>query len=168
MLWNKLPEKDLDIADWRKRVLFFDPTEVPNMFNVKPFQRHQNVSIGHIFPIVEDICACGCGKELTGRRKRWATEECSKFAVAVRFIIYGSFTHIRGFLSDYYKWECSICGCPDKGHNMGANGTVAWIKIDHIIPVKLGGGACWLSNYQLVCHDCHCNKTNSDFGWKKK
>lgn len=56
----------------------------------------------------------------------------------------------------------------DKGHDMGANGIVAWIKVDHVVPVKLGGGACWLSNYQLLCHDCHVGKTNTDFGWKAK
>lgn len=45
--------------------------------------------------------------------------------------------------------------------------TVSPLKVDHIFPVKLGGGGGWLSNYQLLCHKCHVEKTNEDFGWKQ-
>lgn len=41
------------------------------------------------------------------------------------------------------------------------------VKLDHIVPVKFGGGGCWLNNYQLLCHNCHVQKTNLDFGWKQ-
>lgn len=168
MLWSKLEEKDIDCSEWEKRILFFDPTNIPNVYDVRPFQRHQPLSMYQLWPKLDGICGCGCGRELTGRRTRWATDECEKFAVAIRFIVAGYFDTIKKYLRLYHGWECKNCGCQDKGHNMGKNGVVAWIKIDHIIPVKLGGGACWLSNYQLICHDCHVGKTNKDFNWKKK
>lgn len=166
-LFQKLPDKKVECKDWQLRVLNFDPSNMPNQFNTRPYYRFQNVSIVHIFPKVNGVCACGCNQPLTGKRRRWATNECEYFAVAVRFILYGNAETISKYMRIYYGWKCFGCGCEDKGHDMGKNGIVAWIKIDHIIPVKLGGGACWLSNYQLLCHDCHTGKTNKDFGWNK-
>lgn len=166
ILWSKLPDKEIDCKPYQLRVLQFDPINVPNLFSPKPYSRTQNVSILDLFPKNGKICGCGCGQEITGRKSRWATEDCQSYAVAVRFIIYGAGHTIKWYLRKYHGWVCQKCGGNDKGHEMGANGTVAWIKIDHIIPVKLGGGACWLSNYQLLCHDCHVGKTNKDFNWK--
>ncbi len=166
ILWNKLPTKEINCKPYQKRVLEFDPANVPNLFKIKSYHRHQNVSILQLFPKIV-LCACGCGREVIGNRRRWATDECQSFAVAVRFIIYGAADSIAKYLRLYYGWRCCRCNCEDKGHDMGRNGCVSWIKVDHIIPVKLGGGACWLSNYQLLCHDCHVNKTNIDFNWKQ-
>jgi 5-methylcytosine-specific restriction endonuclease McrA len=168
-LWSKLPEKDLpEVKDWQRRVLSYDPSNVTSIVTLNPFNRHHTVSIRDLFPKVGNVCGCGCNAELTGRRTRWAADECENYALAVRNIIYGMSETIGKYLRRYYGWNCMQCGCEDKGHDMGANGSVSWIKIDHIIPVKLGGGACWLSNYQLLCHDCHVGKTNSDFNWKQK
>lgn len=168
MLWQKLPDKEIECKPYLLRVLQYDPVNVPNLFTPKPFNRHQNISVRDLFPQNGNLCGCGCGQQLTGRKTRWATEDCENYAVAVRNIIYGDANTISRCLRRYYGWKCSECDCDDKGHDMGANGVVAWIKVDHIIPVKLGGGACWLSNYQLLCHDCHVGKTKKDFGWKKK
>ncbi len=168
MLWSKLPEKDLQCKDYQKRVLAFDPSNVPNLYTPKPFQRYQYISVLQLFPKVGNVCGCGCGVELTGRQRRWATEDCQSYAVAVWGIIAGRSDTIQRYMRKYHGWKCSLCGCEDKGHEMGANGTVSWIKIDHIIPVKLGGGACWLSNYQLLCHECHVPKTNKDFNWRQR
>lgn len=168
ILWTKLPEREINGIPHQLRVLKFDPSNVPNIFNFKTRQRNHSISIERIFPLRDDgVCACGCGQKLPSRRKRWATDDCQNYAVAVRFIIAGSTSTIARYLRLYYGWNCFECGCQDKGHDMGHNGVVSWIKIDHIIPVKHGGGACWLSNYQLLCHDCHVSKTKKDFNWKQ-
>lgn len=167
ILWQKLPKKELDCEPYRKRVLMFDPINLPNLFKPNPYKRFQHVDITILFPSEGGLCACGCKQVVHKPRYRWATDECQYFAVAIRRIVYGAQDTIASYLRLYYGWECSRCGCNDKGHDYGANGVVAWIKVDHIIPVKLGGGACWLSNYQLLCHDCHVGKTNDDFNWKK-
>lgn len=167
ILWYKLPEKELKCQPYERRVLEFDPSNIPTVYEFKPFQRSHSIPIDRIFPLRDDgICACGCGQSLPKNRKRWATQECQLYAVSVRFILAGSTATISRYLRIYYGWNCSKCGCEDKGHDMGCNGIVSWIKVDHIIPVKHGGGACWLSNYQLLCHDCHVGKTNKDFNWK--
>lgn len=166
---DQLPFKEIEFRQQHHgRVMFFDPKEVFERVKINHFQRHPSVSILSIFPPLEGICSCGCGQILSGRRSRWATDDCMNFATAVRFIIAGDMKTIGRYLRYYYGWNCSKCGCDDKGHDMGANGVVSWIKIDHIIPVKNGGGGWWLSNYQLICHDCHVNKTKEDFGWKGK
>lgn len=164
-LWEILPLKNIDAPSWRLRVLFFNPSQVPALYNVKPYNRHQIVSMKQLWPKISNLCGCGCGKKVVKPRSRWATDECEKFAVAVRFIIAGHTGTISSYMRLYHGWVCSKCSCNDKGHDMGANGIVSWIKIDHIIPVKLGGGGCWLSNYQLLCHDCHVPKTKKDFNW---
>lgn len=169
MLWEQLPIKKIKgLLPHQIRVLRYDPTNAPNQFTPQPFRRHQNISVRDLFPITDGkICGCGCGIKLTGRKTRWATEDCEAFAVAVRLIVYGASDTIARYMRKYYGWRCSGCGCEDHGHDMGHNGVISWIKVDHIIPVKNGGGACWLSNYQLLCHDCHVKKTCKDFKWKR-
>ncbi len=167
MLWKKLPDKKIECHPHQLRVLQFDPKVLPTD-KIYPYNRFHSLAVRYFFPNVEDLCGCGCGLKLTGRQKQWATNDCSFFAWDIRNIICGRLDTIQRYMRIYNGWVCSKCGGEDKGHDMGANGTVSWIKIDHIIPVKLGGGGCWLSNYQLLCHDCHIGKTNKDFNWKQK
>lgn len=62
----------------------------------------------------------------------------------------------------YYGYGC-INGCERKHPDSPLYDN---IDIDHIVPVKLGGGGCWLSNYQPLCKPCHKTKTVADFNWK--
>ncbi|MGI4749722.1 MAG: HNH endonuclease [Janthinobacterium lividum] len=110
-----------------------------------------------MFPSQSDkSCSCGCGRALTGRRTRWATQPCAAFATAVWEIIDGRQATIRKFVTLYNGgWKCAVCNSGKK------------VKLDHVVPIKFGGGGCWLNNYQLLCHNCHVKKTNLDFGWKQ-
>ena len=139
------------------RVLFFDPKEIYGKVNIQAHARRQvpeNIGMQLMFPKpAEKICACGCGEPLQGRRTRWASDECASFAVDVYRIIYGQLDVVKFYLKKYYGYRCKC-------------GRVRKLKVDHIIPIKHGGGGCWLSNYQFLCHDCHVQKTNADFGWK--
>ena len=53
ILWSKLPDKELDCIERIKRVLFFDPSSLPNLFTPKPFKRTQSVWMYDLFPEVE-------------------------------------------------------------------------------------------------------------------
>ncbi|RDC63951.1 HNH endonuclease [Adhaeribacter pallidiroseus] len=110
-----------------------------------------------MFPDYQNgICSCGCGQALWGRRKRWASDDCTAFALAIWAIIDGQVGKFEYFVTKYNSKKCAVCG--SRRH----------LKVDHIVPVKHGGGGCWLSNYQLLCHSCHVIKTNKDFGWKQQ
>jgi len=153
-----LPFKKTRIkTEWHKRVLFLDPSEIYNRQTIKPYQRVQtHLTFPEMFPARADAtCACGCGAEISGRRRRWASSDCTKFATTVWAIIDGQTGAISTFVKKYYGAKCSVCGSRKE------------LKADHIIPVKHGGGGCWLSNFQLLCHSCHVAKTNQDFGWKQ-
>ena len=53
---------------------------------------------------------------------------------------------------------CVICGSTEN------------LELDHILTVSAGGGDD-ISNLQLLCHKCHCEKTkqeNETFGWSKE
>ena len=153
-----LPFKKTRIkTEWHKRVLFLDPAEIYDRIPVKPFQRLQtHLTFPEMFPVRADkTCACSCGAPITGRRRRWASDDCTKFATTVWAIIDGQVGIIVAFVKKYYGSKCSVCGARQT------------LKADHIIPVKHGGGGCWLSNFQLLCHSCHVVKTNQDFGWKQ-
>jgi len=151
-----------DIIDVHLRVLQYDPSPVYDRIKhlIQPYSRYQrNVSIKDMFPNeVKGICACGCDKELTGKRTRWATEDCSNFPVEVYFIIVGRADFVRSYLDRYYGYKCSNPHCNSGKIDLDA---------DHIIGVKHGGGGCWLGNYQYLCKPCHRSKTNEDFGWNK-
>jgi 5-methylcytosine-specific restriction endonuclease McrA len=146
-----------------KRVFFFDPTHIYDKINQKnllnPYQRRCSVPMSELFEDKNGKCACGCGKQLEGRRKRWTTDECNSFANMVFQIISGDATTLRMLRSRYAGgYNCEICGMNDYNEV---------IELDHIFPVKFGGGGGWLSNYQFKCKKCHREKTNADFGFKK-
>ena len=158
-LYAPLPYKKTRVKlAWKKRVLFFDPADVYKRIEINTFKRIQTkLEMGKIFPKSNiDICACGCGQKLSFRRKRWATDDCARFATAVWEIIDGRQRPIASLLYHYYGKTCNSCFSKSA------------LRLDHIVPVKHGGGGCWFSNYQFLCHACHVKKTNLDFGWKIK
>lgn len=153
-----LPAKALNAKqEYQRRVLTFDPHPIYERlrFKLNPYERYNYIQFFEMFPDNENLCACGCGKELTGRRKRWATNDCQKFAVAVWEILSGRAVFSRFLLNIYDGGQiCRRCG------GLGTD-------LDHIIPIQKGGGACWISNFQMLCNPCHKVKTREDFGWKK-
>lgn len=84
-----------------------------------------------LLPGGQGLCACGCGIELTGRQKRWASSECVNNAYEVFSVLKGNTGMIRKLLYQKQKGFCQSCGVYDP----------AW-QADHIVPVKQGGGAC--------------------------
>ena len=158
-----LPFKPLKNKDWRNRVLFFDPTPIFQNLSLNPYTRGQQVSIKHLFPKNGKTCGCGCGQQIPGKKTRWATTECQLFAIDVWAIITGRTETITKHLKKYHRWKCSQCGSRERTHELKTGKVISRLKIDHIVPVKHGGGACWLNNYQVLCHDCHVSKTKVDF-----
>ncbi len=162
-IFEKLPFRPLssEIAPYRRRVLLFDPTEVYNHIETVPFKKYQNgLVMATTFPEKKDgLCDCGCGKLITGRRRRWASDDCQNFAYLVYLVITGDWSTIDKLLEDYYgEKRCRMCGAEnetiyDKDHS-GDN----FVKVDYIISVKEGGGGSWLNNYQFICNDCRAAK----------
>jgi 5-methylcytosine-specific restriction endonuclease McrA len=164
----RMPLKIENSRDWKtipKRVFNFDPTHIYDRINesnmLNPYQRHCSVPMSFLFQKKNGVCSCGCGLKLEGRRKRWATDECKRFGEVVFGIIAGYANILRT-----YRWlftgsvKCEICDERDSPENA--------IELDHLHPVKFGGGGGWLSNYQFKCKRCHRKKTNKDFGHKQK
>lgn len=144
-----------ELTELGLRVLFFDPSELYARVKVKPYKRIQNhMQMGKLFPNLNTHrCACGCDGLLVGRRTRWATEDCSKFAVRVWMVIDGRAEIIKPYIGAYHGWCCHNCGDAD-----------SVLQLDHIVPVHKGGGGCWFNNYQLLCIECHKKKTKIDVG----
>lgn len=143
------------------RVIQTDPRTIysRNFPLFDPYARSQKISIASLFPNTEpNKCACGCGLPLTGKRTRWATDDCSKYAGLVhRLICSASNDDIRIMLLDYYGSKCNSCGNESTG-----------FAVDHKLAVCNGGGGSWLSNYQLLCDECHVLKTKEDIRIKKE
>lgn len=104
--------------------------------------------MSQIFIQESGFCACGCGKQLTGKKKKWATEDCAYTAYIKFAIIKGDTKIIRQELFKRDKGVCCYCG----------NITSTW-HADHIKEVCRGGGACNLNNFQTLCLRCHKQKT---------
>ena len=105
----------------------------------------------------DGTCACGCGVKLTGRRTRWASNECRTAAVRLAFVVHGDTGFIRRLLLRRDNGMCAVCG----------RKTRDW-EADHIIPVAEGGGGCTLENFQTLCYDCHKRKTGEQARRKRK
>lgn len=145
-----------------KRLLSYDPSEIYKRLHesngLNPFKRHSKINFSILFPRVDGVCSCGCGKKLKGRQRRWASVDCRNLAATVYYVISGNTTYLRKLrkiiIGGYY---CEVCLKQESK-----------LELDHLIPVKHGGGGCWLSNYQFKCKHCHRIKTNADFGYKSK
>lgn len=115
------------------------------------FTRYQNgLKVKNLFPGNGKYCACGCGKKLTGKQKRWASQECNDRTYKKIAILKGNNSVIREELFKRDKGFCYNCGVFDEN----------W-EADHIHPVFLGGGGCDLDNYQTLCLECHKEKTKN-------
>lgn len=149
--------KEVDAPEYVKRVLFFDPAPVYERvrFDINPYRRYSYVKFDDLFPDNGDVCACGCGKEVSKKGSKWHSLECQQFAVGVYGIVVGRPENIRWYLRFYYgKANCKLCGKPA-------------VDLDHRIPLARGGGSCWLSNFDPLCEECHKEKTRQDFNWIK-
>lgn len=195
MVTKQIEIEDIShIPDKYHRLIMFNPEVVyERIYNYIPafdrhtfshYKRRNHLEMSVIFPSVEKgICACGCGNVLTGRRRRWFSDECQWFAVTVHQIISGDAdTARRVFNGVFDKESCQICGRTDndiprksfnpEGETDFDKRRILWnkeikemankIHVEHIVPVHKGGGGCWLSNYQLLCEDCHKIKTKND------
>lgn len=113
------------------------------------YKRYQeDIDLIDYVPDIPGYCACGCGKKLTGRQKRWASSSCSEKAYAEFAILKGNTTAIRDALFEIDKGFCRLCGAYHE----------KW-EADHIIPVVKGGGGCDITNFQTLCPSCHKAKT---------
>ena len=116
------------------------------------YSRYQkNFNLYELYPSIKGKCACGCGKPLTGRRTRWATNNCVNIPLAKYSIIKGDVSVIREELYKRDKGKCSRC-----------NKYTDYWEADHILAVKDGGGGCNLDNFQTLCYVCHKKKTKQD------
>ncbi|MEP2668938.1 MAG: HNH endonuclease [Cyclobacteriaceae bacterium] len=180
--WCRQPLQEKQIVWGSKRidfdkVAFFDPTELYLRLakHIKPYKRIQSISMGIFWPNDKGFCACGCGSQLTGRQTRWASGHNGE-PEAIYRILYGTTSTIYFYLAAYHGEKCACCNRTSREViEQDIRGLPSWsflhnvapLKVDHIFPVKLGGGGGWLSNYQLLCHKCHVKKTNEDFGWNR-
>ena len=129
-----------------KRILSLPKPNLPPSF--ERWNRHK---LSVLFPDKKNgRCGCGCGRKLKGFRKRWATSDCEEFALYYLRIRQGKRDIIFHFIALQKGRACCKCGSVDQ------------LELDHIVPICKGGGGQWLDNYQILCRDCHIQKTKED------
>lgn len=145
-LYSPLPPKEVEAAEYVKKLLSLDPYPIYERLGMKLniHSRYNYLSFNDMFPkgTIEQL---GCSSLV----------ENQKLAIAIWEVIAGIPDKIKWYLRYYYGHSnCAKCGNP--GYDL-----------DHIVPLAEGGGGCWLSNYQLLCTDCHAIKTAQENGWEK-
>ena len=125
--------------------------ELTNLGVIDPYARTQKkIRAKHFqYEVVHNKCACGCGKELTGRKIKWATKDCYSSLSHAFYIAKGYTTFIREALLEKQGKICVHCNNE-------------WTDADHIIPVCKGGGGMGMWNFQGLCKECHQKKTKID------
>lgn len=120
--------------------------------------RHSTIPVGVLFPHEnKGKCACGCGRFLIGRRRKYATDECAQFVNLAFCIVAGYTDLIFSMLVQLHGYKCSVDGCEETND----------LQVDHIHAVVNGGALSWLSNYRLICCPHHVQKTKQDIQRKK-
>lgn len=119
------------------------------MCTIDRYSRYQkDANLIDFTPNISNRCGCGCGVELTGKKKRWASSSCADRAYSYFSIIKGNNSAIRAALFAIDAGYCRACGVFDDN----------W-QADHVLPVEFGGGGCDISNLQTLCCECHKEKT---------
>lgn len=151
-----------------QRILQLDPSFIYEVLDdqLDPFVRKNHINIERAFPEKKDgHCDCGCGQKLEGRKRRWATDECSRFIFQIHSILTGRSEFIRYILNAVYDYRCGKCGRSEDDFPRKEAKNGLWcspIHLEHTLAVQHGGGGCWLSNYTFMCVDCHKIKTRSE------
>lgn len=132
-----------------------------------------------------------CGKDLSfdARRRSFCKNEHTD-AYYKRFVFEESTKH-QIFVVDNYR--CVICGFDPKDfskqleekfpfrwrhedyennwkkrieyiESKGFSNNQAYLEVDHIKPIKMGGDPLDLKNQQTLCYPCHKKKTKKDVG----
>lgn len=157
-----------NIRPYFHRILQLDPSFIYEALDdqLDPFVRNNSITIDRAYPEKKDgFCDCGCGKKLEGRKRRWASDECSKFIFQIFCILTGRSDNIRRILNAVYDYRCGKCGRNDDevGYIEYQNGLICSpIHLEHTLAVQHGGGGCWLSNYTFMCIECHKIKSKSE------
>jgi len=95
-------------------------------------------------------CCIMCGKKLTGRRRKYCSDECCENFLN-RFHIW-QWDRVRQKVLKRDNYTCVKCGF-HTGYNL---------IVDHIKPIALGGKEYDLDNLQTLCEKCHREKTKKD------
>lgn len=136
--------------DWIKEILSINPDDILSLVKIDKYSRKQSFSMQKLFPNDGKVCACGCGVELTGRKRRWASKKCQVLPLRIYFVLKGDLDTIRRILNVRDGHKCRQC---DETQDL---------QVDHIHPVCKGGGGCWIDNYQYLCIAHHKIKTKVD------
>lgn len=153
-----------------KTILELDPHPYYERIEVDCFRRRQSISIRDLFPNEPKVCACGCQKQLDGRKRRWASKECQVLPLQIFFIIQGDVDVISKYVRARDGEGCRRCSRTwndiweslDPELPWDTRARMSQMELDHIVPVWKGGGGCWLNNYQFLCNGCHKIKTKED------
>ena len=70
--------------------------------------------------------------------------------------------NITGYSEDGYANERLFKRLKTMTHNLHGRGKKP--EVDHIIPIALGGDVVGFDNHQVLCYDCHKEKTKVDMG----
>lgn len=134
---------------------------------VNPYSRRQpKLTAHHITPKKNDgYCDCLCGRKLKGRQSRWATKECSQSTYKLYDILQSQSKVIKPLLREQDGACCRSCGIME---NTFVLGEVTDLEVDHILAICKGGGGLGLWNFQLLCKDCHKDKTKIDIQKPKR
>lgn len=89
-----------------------------------------------------------CDKPVAQGRKHYCSESCMD-----EFNRNNSWFFVRKDVLRRDKYKCSICGKRFRK---------ALLDVDHIIPVKWGGGLFDKANLRTLCKDCHKAKSKLD------
>lgn len=121
---------------------------------INPHARYQSgLSMADVYPHRDDgLCACGCERPLSGRRRRWASDGCRDRALDRLLVLKGDSGWIRRLLWRTRERLCESC----------ERFLVAMqFEAHHRVPVSEGGGGCTLDGYAMLCQPCHKDEHRS-------
>jgi len=94
-----------------------------------------------------------CGKDLPKSQRKYCGRNCwDNWYVGIPHHVFWGEVRLRVLQRDDYT--CQKCGKQNLQYNDQ--------KVDHIVPVSMGGDNFDMKNLQTLCHECHVAKTRRD------
>jgi len=100
-------------------------------------------------PLPDGIHCVICGKKLSGRRRKYCTDECYEQWYVKN--IKKDFNLLRRMVKKRDDYKCKECGVSDYDINTE-------LEVHHIIPIKDGGEEFNINNCITLCKKCHKKK----------
>ncbi|OAV67395.1 hypothetical protein Barb6_02346 [Bacteroidales bacterium Barb6] len=106
---------------------------------IDEYKRYQKgLVLDDLYPkMPNNTCACGCGRKLTGRKKKWFDRQCMLNSLRQFFIVKGDAQVIREEVFKRDRGYCRTCGAFSPLHPASISPNFLLTAVGHLMDLSV-------------------------------